>query len=327
MSVTVKLTNDVPQFEGLFEGWAHYPLKYLKNEDNCDLQGYYLNDIQTILKDDDAYAILAEEKGEILGCAVFSPLPWESNYFKKRMGAIKYLTLNEGVAEGMGIAENLLNRVIETSKDKEVEFLFCKCSTNDNAVIHALESKGFLMMDTLLSIYYDFQSFPDISNNLKCAGLQIRLAGAADCDELMGVSRRAFAGHIGRYHNDKNIPNEMATGLYEQWLKSSCSGWADWIVVAEKEGRIAGYSVWKKPSDAQSKYGIDLVDYSIVAIDPDFQRQGLFGLLTIEGMKLICGNYRYSEGRTVVDNFGIQRGFTKLGWKVCGAKHSFHKWL
>jgi hypothetical protein len=102
---------------------------------------------------------------------------------------------------------------------------------------------------------------------------------------------------------------------------------ADWIVVAEKEGKVAGYSVWKKPSDNQINHGIDLVDYSIIAIDPDFQKQWSFGLLTLEGMKLVHENYRYSEGRTVVDNFGVQRGFAKLGWKICGGKHSFHKWL
>ncbi|MHC4950724.1 MAG: hypothetical protein ACYTEU_07030, partial [Planctomycetota bacterium] len=93
---------------------------------------------------------------------------------------------------------------------------------------------------------------------------------------------------------------------------------ADWIVVAEKEGKVAGYSVWKKPSDNQINHGIDLVDYSIIAIDPDFQKQWPFGLLILEGMKLVHENYRYSEGRTVVDNFGVQRGFAKLGWKICG---------
>jgi hypothetical protein len=225
------------------------------------------------------------------------------------------------------IANELLGRVENRSKQEGIEFLLSKTSTSDSTIIHSLERKGFLMMDTILKFFYDFKCFPDHQEHLRCADFQIRLANSADCDGLIQLTRRAFAGHIGRYHNDKNIPKEKATGLYELWMKSSCSGWADWIVVAEKEGRMAGYSVWKKPSENQRKHGIHLVDYSIVATDPYFQKQGLFGLLTLEGVKLICGNYRFSEGRTVVDNFGVQRGFIKLGWKICGGQHSFHKWL
>jgi len=324
--MTVELrTGDIAEIEDLLKCWS-YPLGYMKDHHDCDLRGYYSEDIQEILYNGGSL-IVAAEKGKICGFSVLAKLPWDSDYFNKQMAAVSYLVVDLKKENKNEIANELLGHVENRSKQEGIEFLLSKTSTNDYTAIHSLERKGFLMMDTILRFYYDFQCFSDCREHLKCTDFQVRLANFADCDELIQLSRRAFAGHIGRYHNDKNIPNEKATGLYELWVKSSCSGWADWIVVAEKEGRIAGYSVWKKPSDNQRKHGIDLVDYSIVATDPYFQKQGLFGLLTLEGMKLIRGNYRYSEGRTVVDNFGVQRGFIKLGWKICGGQHSFHKWL
>jgi hypothetical protein len=320
------LSGNITEIEDLLKDWSYDPLRYIKEQGSCNLQGYYQEDIQRI-RDSGGLLIVAVEKDEVCGFSVFSKLAWDSDYFNKQMGAVNYLIIDPKKENKDEIADGLLKDVENSSKQKGIEFLLSKTSTNDYTTIHSLERNGFLMMDTILSIYYDFRRFPEIKEDIKHQGYEVRLACSADCDQLIDVSRNAFARHFGRYHNDKNIPHEKATGVYEQWLRSSCSGWADWIVVAEKEGRIAGYSVWKKPSDNQKKHGIDLVDYSIVAIDPRFQKQGLFGLLTLEGMKLIHKNYRYSEGRTVVDNFGVQRGFIKLGWKICGGKHAFHKWL
>jgi len=33
------------------------------------------------------------------------------------------------------------------------------------------------------------------------------------------------------------------------------------------------------------------------------------------------------EGPTHVNNYPVQRGYTKLLWRICDAHHSFHKWL
>jgi ribosomal protein S18 acetylase RimI-like enzyme len=321
------LKKDQKELRKLIDNWKYSSLEYLRSSETVDLPGYCMKEIEGISKKKDSYLIIAQTSDQILGFAVYSNLPWDSDHFKKRMGTVNYLIVDSEKEDRDQIANKLLRYVIDRCKKEGIEFLLCKTSTNDYTAIHSLERNGFLVMDTTLNFYCDFQCLPDINKHLKCTDFKVRLADAADCNELVDISRRAFTGHIGRYHNDENIPNKMATGVYELWLKSSCSGWADWILVAEKEGRIAGYSAWKKPSDNQRKYGIDLVSHSISAIDPDFQRQGLFRLLTLESMKLIRGNYRYSEGRTVTDIFAVQRGYIRLGWKICGGQHSFHKWL
>jgi hypothetical protein len=219
--------------------------------------------------------------------------------------------------------------VLDIAKNNRFEFLLCKCSTHNIGVIHALENHGFLLMDTMLDYLYDYKNPPlDALDRLQCPeGFSVRLATPNDQEELMRLSMAAFTNHFGRFHSDDHISTDQSTGVYEQWLKSSCEGWADWIIAACTGDRIAGYSVWKKPSDRELKHVIKLGHYSIGAVHPDYKKQGLFPLLTYEGMKLLVNDCAAIEGPTHVNNYGVQKGYAKLGWTIRGARHSFHKWL
>jgi ribosomal protein S18 acetylase RimI-like enzyme len=105
------------------------------------------------------------------------------------------------------------------------------------------------------------------------------------------------------------------------------NGWADWIVVAVHGDRIAGYSAWKKPSALDARHGIRLGHYSVGAVHPDFFGRGLFTALTRAGMEELRSSANWIEAPTHIDNHAVQRGFLRLGWRIAGAQHSFHKWL
>jgi hypothetical protein len=77
--------------------------------------------------------------------------------------------------------------------------------------------------------------------------------------------------------------------------------------------------------DAQ--HGIRLGHYSIGAVHPDFFERGLFTALTHAGMEQVCSSADWIEAPTHIANYPVQRGFLRLGWRIAGAQHSFHKWL
>lgn len=313
----------------LLSQWDYFPFYAFQDKVDFDLYGYLLEEISEIDSEPNNFVLSAVEKGNPTGCAIFSELPWDSGYFQKRMGAVKYLILEKTDRPAELTAHKLLAQGIETARKRGWDFLLCKCNCLDFSLIHALESQGFLMMDTMLDFVYDYEKpvLATIPVPMQAPGFLIRLATKADREELMLLSRRSFKEHFGRFHADLRISSSQAIGIYEQWLDSSCKGWADWIVVAEKQGEIAGYSVWKKPSAREVKYGIPMGHYSIGAIGPDYQNQGLFRILTYEGMKILERHCGFIEGPTHISNFGVQRGYTSLGWKICGGRHAFHKWL
>lgn len=326
--ITELLNDDITDIRDLVASWSYDPFAYMRALSDCDMQGYYLEDIRDI-RDDGGCVVIVAEKSRILGFAVLSRLPWDSAYFGKKMGSIKYLVAHDGLSCTSEIHETLLKKVVETANKFNMEYLLCQRSTADSAAIHALERGGFLLMDTMLDFTYNYEKTPlDKVTIPSCPEeFTLRLADKNDQGELMDLSKAAFQGHFGRYHADSRVTDEQSTGVYEQWLKSSCEGWADWIIVAQHQNRIAGYSVWKNPSEKEVKYAIELGHYSIGAVGPAYQHRGLFGLLTYEGMKIMEDHCRFLVGPTHVNNYGVQGGYAKLGWKICGGRHSFHKWL
>lgn len=320
--------DQIQSIENLLRKWEHGPLAFLGNTIHSDPTYYYLDDICETTQRDNGEIICAEQGSDILGCAILCDLPWDSKILKKRMSVIKYFIINDA-RQAENVPETLLDSVIEKAKNRGQEFLLCKCDTDDFETIHSLENKGFHMVDTMLNFSYDYKNppFAEILRPACKIDISVRISDCNDCEQLMELSRRAFGKHFGRFHADPQIKHEEAIAVYEQWLKSSCRGWADWIVIAEKEKRIAGYSVWKKPSRRDLDYGVRLGHYSIGAIDPSYHRQGLFGLLTYEGMKLLLPDCDYIDGPTHINNYGVQRGYSKLGWQIIGGRHSFHKWL
>jgi ribosomal protein S18 acetylase RimI-like enzyme len=288
----------------------------------------WMDEIRELLSAAGTIAIVAESTAKICGLAVCAPLPWESPLLGKSMWAIKHIGLAPCPGDGHSIATELVAEVVRRIADRDADFLLCKVAPLDTALIHGLESNSFFLMDTLLNFVCDCrmsgfsgrpQQLPD--------DFVVRLATFSDIEPLAETARASFAGHFGRFHADPRIGHAAATMIYEEWIRSCMKGWADWIVMAMHGDRVAGYSAWKKPVTLDQRHGIRLGHFSIGAVHPDFFGRGLFSALTLGGMELLRSSADWIEAPTHIANHGVQRGFVRLGWRIAGAQHSFHKWL
>ena len=201
--------------------------------------------------------------------------------------------------------------------------------SNENAAIHALERYGFLLMDTLLDFFFDFSRTPfdKVSPPQRLDGLQVRLANPEDLPDLLALTETAFAKHFGRYNSDPKMPAGTGTKVYQEWVRSSFTGAADWILIAEVNDQIAGYSVWKKASALEVKHCFDLARCTLAGIHPEFFGRGLYTTLTFEGMRIAQQFANHLDGPAHVSHYPVHRAMLKLGWKIAGVRHSFHKWL
>jgi RimJ/RimL family protein N-acetyltransferase len=122
------------------------------------------------------------------------------------------------------------------------------------------------------------------------------------------------------------ITPEIATKFYRAWVESGFQGWAEFTLVAEVDRRIAGFGIWKKRSEREGELGV--IHYSLAGINPDFAGRGLYSSLAAEGMQMaVTRGPHHLLGAVHVSNFAVHRALQKLGWKIRGARHSFHKWL
>ena len=86
------------------------------------------------------------------------------------------------------------------------------------------------------------------------------------------------------------MPPGAATKIYAEWVRSAFDGWADWVLVAEVDGTIAGYGLWRKPLEIEAKNSLRVAHYDLAAIDPEFRGRGLWTALMLDGMG-IARNY------------------------------------
>jgi ribosomal protein S18 acetylase RimI-like enzyme len=308
---------------------ATYSFSSLLGLDHSQIQSRWLEETVNMLEQTGSGGLLLEDCEVIKGIVAWSSLPWESRILGKQMSTLRVLTVDP-LSPNRGLYyDYLLKAALDVGIQNGNEFLLCKVSGSDEDKASVLIKNGFELMDTLLDFACGLpkERSPGLQQTSIQGGFELRLATVADADSLAEVARASFANHFGRFHNDQRIGREQATRIYEEWIRSCISGWADWIIVAVKDTRIAGYSAWKKPSSLDLRHNIRLAHYSIAGIHPDFFGKGLFTTLTRAGMEMMQGHALWLEGPTHIDNHPVQHGYEKLGWKRAGTQTSFHKWL
>jgi len=310
------------------QNFASLPLYASLDCSRDEIESRWRDEIRELLSSESVIAFKAEVSGTVAGLVICTPLLWESPLLGKSMWAIKHIGVASRLSDVGSVATRLIAEVVRHVADRDADFLMCRAMPSDTAIIHALESNGFLLMDTLLNFVCDCRARGSNGRRQHAPeGFALRLAATSDIEPLAEVAHSSFAGHFGRFHADPRIDHAAATRIYQEWIRSCANGWADWIVVAMHGDRIAGYSAWKKPSALDERHGIRLGHFSIGAVHPDFFGRGLFTALTHAGMEQLCSSADWIEAPTHIENYAVQRGFLRLGWRIAGAQHSFHKWL
>lgn len=308
---------------------ATYSFSSLLGLDHSWIQSRWLEEIVDLLDQAGSGGLLLEDREFTVGIVAWSLLPWESKILGRQMSTLRVLSVDHQSADRDAYFDCLIKAALDASSQNGTEFLLCKMSGPDNDKASALIKNGFELMDTLIDFACELpkERSPGLQQTSIQGGFELRLATVADVDSLAEIARASFANHFGRFHSDRRIGREQATRIYEEWIRSCASGWADWIILAVKDARIAGYSAWKKPSSLDLRHNIRLAHYSIAGIHPDFFGKGLFTTLTRTGMEMMQGHALWVEGPTHIDNHPVQRAYEKLGWKRVGTQTSFHKWL
>jgi GNAT superfamily N-acetyltransferase len=309
--------------------FARVPLAHLHHLNSEQRQAYWLDEITQSLAKESSIAFQWVASGTIKGFIVYNDSPWDSEITGRRIGTVEHIAVAAGDDSGTEILQELLDELTRSLADRGTQCVVYKVHSNELSTIHALEQRGFLLMDTLLDFVFDFSRAPieEIKPPRRDKQLKIRRAKPADLSALMAINEKAFTGYFGRYHADPQMPPGTATKIYAQWVRSAFQGWADWILVAEVDERIVGYGLWRKPLEIEAKNSLSVAHYDLAAIDPEFLGRGLWTALMFDGMGIARNHAQYLVGPVHVCNYPVQHTLQKLGWRISGARHSFHKWL
>jgi GNAT superfamily N-acetyltransferase len=308
---------------------THVPLAHLHHLSSNQRLAYWIDQISQGLAKESSIGFQSVVSGETNGFIVYNDSAWDSNIMERRVGTIEHLAARGDGPQAVTILHELIEKLTRTLADRGAQFLVCKVQSNERAAIHALEQSGFLLMDTLLDFVFDFSHgcIKEIAAGREGEPLKIRPAKAADLPASMAISEKVFADYFGRFHADPQMPTGAATRVYTEWVRSAFAGWADWILVAEMDGKIAGYGIWRKPLDIEKRHSLSVAHYDLAAVDPQFRGGGLWAALMLDGMRIAHDFAQYVIGPVHISNHPVQHILQKFGWNIAGARHSFHKWL
>lgn len=146
----------------------------------------------------------------------------------------------------------------------------------------------------------------------------LRPATAEDEAPLRELARSNH--RITRFYADPRFPDDRCDELYATWISRSLEGWADAVLVAEAEGRSAGYVSLHRLEWGWGSIGL-------IGVAPDARGGGV-------GRRLVEGAVAWSreqglERVTVVTqarNVPALRLFESCGFRMADLGLWFHKW-
>lgn len=225
---------------------------------------------------------------------------FNSEIFKKNMGNILY------------------ESVSKTDMEKTIDFegfehLTIKIPSSDKATTNYFLQNGFRLSDTLVRYVLDLKDYQPKEFLDRC---NVRKALKSDVNSLAKLAKSSFK--IDRFHSDPTLDDEDCDTYYEQWVKNSCQGFADVVLVAEYQGKPVGFTTGKiYPKDAVLVLSAVDTKARGLGIYTTMIKAGIGWALKSKKSTLIVG--------TQIDNIAVQKAWIKLGFTVYDSQYVLQK--
>lgn len=206
----------------------------------------------------------------------------------------------------MRIARAFTSDIDQWAKDNAVGSVCLLIDADKPDEIQAAEQRGFRFMDVRISLGMKTQGRLSAT----------RLHQPDDVEALVQIARTSH--RITRFYADPKFPGQRCDDLYETWIRSSCDGWADAVLVVDdpptgyvtihtKEGEGSIGLIAVAEVERGRGVGRDLVD---AAIDWCYTK-GLDRITVV------------TQGR----NISALRLFQRSGFLIERTEVWMHKWL
>ncbi len=204
---------------------------------------------------------------------------------------------------------------------KGVEMLTARVDVSDLPRVHALEAAGYQLMDTLVCYSRDLAEPP--STPQLASGVTLRQATPEDAASIADLAKEAFADYIGHYHADPRLDNLSADAAYVEWAETStaCASTEAPVLLAEIGERVAGFLTLRRNSP-------DEMEIVLNAVDPESEGQGIYTEMVAASLALARGaGAERIITSTQINNYAVQRVWSRLGFFHFRSLYTLHKWF
>ena len=230
-------------------------------------------------------------------------LEWDSHFFARRIGRV----------EGHRLDAELRSRISEWCREQAIDCLYFLADSNDSQTVVCAEEWKAHFVD--IRVTMEFDDMPRTTS-----GTNVR---ACRDEDLPSLRRIARTSHLdGRFFFDPGFQKEQCESFYETWITRSYEGFADAVLVAELDGKPAGYVTChlERPS-LKGRIGL-------FAVGEEARGFGVGQSLTGGALHWFAGKQvEHVEVVTQGRNVAAQRLYAKCGFQIRSLSIWYHKWF
>ena len=231
-------------------------------------------------------------------------LPWDSEFFGFRIARL----------HGGFLTEVLAEEALDWCRQEDVRCLYFLSAGDHPGTRWIAETSRFQLMDarTTLSRGIGSPTFQGVFP-------MVRQYEPGDLPVLEQIARDSH--RETRFYNDPQFDRRRCDELYLTWIRRSCQGWADEVLVAGFANAPVGYITCHLESDGTGSIGL-------VAVDSNCRSQGVGRQLLLAALSYFRkAGMREVKVVTQGRNAEALNLYLRCGFEVERTETWYHRWF
>ncbi|HIE11571.1 MAG TPA: GNAT family N-acetyltransferase [Kiritimatiellae bacterium] len=240
-------------------------------------------------------------------------LEWDTAFFGWRIGRVT----------GTRLTGQRMVEIREWCRRRRIDCLYFLADLSDPETISIAEENRFHLVAVRVTMLHDLPAVAEDSLPPTDAA-NVREWRPGDLSLLCEIARESHTD--SRYFFDRNFPDSACRAFYEEWIRRSCAGYADRVLVAEDSGVPVGYiTCHRRPRSFSSPESGQI---GLIGVHRDARGRGV-------GRGLIRRALRWfrQEGIervsvvTQARNIAAQCLYQSVGFRTYSVQTWYHKWM
>jgi dTDP-4-amino-4,6-dideoxy-D-galactose acyltransferase len=254
----------------------------------------------------------ADERPRLaMAVALCEELPWDSNFFG--------LSIARAVPSRLDAPT--LDAMLDWCRSHGTDCLYFLGAPDDTETIAHLEAGGFELVGVRVTL-----ARPAESGRGDVRGV-VRQAAAGDIPALRDIASSAHRDT--RFHADSRFDAARSDEMYATWIENSVRGYADQVLVAERNGAPIGYVTLhaEAPNAAAGSAG-RTARIGLFAVHAQYRNQGIGrDLLRRAAETLASAGITRTSVVTAGRNVAALRLYKSEGFKTIDVALWYHRWF
>jgi len=247
------------------------------------------------------------------------------------MTAEKYFSKLDSERFGIKVAKindfgedtDLILRELQRS---DYKLVLSKIEADKIELMNKLEDFGFRIKDGQVTYKYDMSRFDkNLLEYISDPSVILRSHEKKDIDQIVKLTKNSFYNY-GHYAADDKLDKNKCRDIYTDWAYRSCTDpkVADKVFVAEIEGVVAGYLAFKNFGTGEDIYTAGVLG----AVSDKFRGKDIFRKITVKALEWgLEKKFKWEEHNVLINNYPVNRSFSRLGFVVFKSFYTLHCWL